>query len=288
MLYYNKNTVSRFDETFHYSVNTNDILLISSDGYVKKRIYEKIHDIWISLSVMMGTNDRNYLTVRIPVCFENGTISNFNFYTDGDIKFPTGVGTNTSPGKYTSNVIKGAIWHRLRLHVWAEDSDLATFHVSAYSDEGIMIENLTYTASAKISYFQSVDILARLSNFNIRDFIFSDKFFSESAKIKEIPITQIKNWTKNADTGEYYASKVNQKGTLVADPLLLADLEKYDIVTTAISGKLTREGDNFKNLEITVGDKVITQELPYGTNPTDIDVGNDLSALSNVTITPKG
>lgn len=290
MLYINKKDTAMFDICNGVKQEENSVCINVSDGCITKYLPRGFRDIWLSFDTCI-TKSLNSLAADIFVAFDDDHKENIRLWSNNPLRLPTGTGQNTTKIEFNNNWVQDDVWCTIRIHAWIDESDSTKLHFTAYNDGKVMVENViaTTTNGAKFKDFFSIGFAKESSSFiYIKDIIISDKFFGESAKIKEIPITQIKNWTKNPDTGQYYASKTNQQGTLVIDPLLLADLEKYDIVSTAINGIMTREGEDIKNLEITVGDKTINQNLVYGNNRLSVDIGNDLSLLSNISVETKG
>lgn len=292
MLFYCKNDYRYFDSYSSVSNNSsyNGIRLNTANSQITKVFPSNVRDIWISYNYY---EDYRYDAFKnfVNVCFDDGRVVSICLKYFKELYLPDGNGTNQTKINLSSNFPTTKVWHTIRIHAWIDEDDSTVLHFSAYNDGKIIIENATSktTGGSKLSHFSSFIVQNEWTySYYVSEFIISDKFFGESAKIKEIPITQIKNWTKNPDTGQYYASKNNQQGTLVIDPLLLADLEKYDIVSTAINGNITREGDNIKSIELGIGDKKVSQEIFYGDNRLSVDIGNDLTLLPNITIETKG
>lgn len=289
MLYLNEKNRAMFDTCSGITQYTDAVGIYESNGYIIHGIPRGLRDIWISFDAYV-TKSSNALATDIYVAYESGPTDNIRFWSNNPLYLPSGKGKSSKKIEFSNNLVTDDLWCTIRIHVWIDESDSTKIHFTAYNDGKVMVENMVNATTTGDKFKDFTQIKFSKNNSStvyIKNVIISDKFFGESAKIKKIPITQIKNWTKNPDTGVYYATKKNQQGTLVVDPLLVADLEKYDVISTAINGIMTREGEDIKNLEITVGDKTINQNLAYGTNRLSIDIGNDLTSLSNVTIETK-
>ena len=291
MLFYTKNDVGLFDKNAGGNLTqSGNMYVSSSSSELTKDFPSGVREFWFSVK-SYDYSSGEPLKIFIPVVFKDGHTGTICFRSSKSVYLPTGDGTNQVETKFTKNTPGKNTWYTCRLHCWIDKEDSTKLYFSAYINGKPLVEGLTSVAqkNAEFSYFENLSFRydSYLEQYEFTDVIISDKFFGESAKIKTVPITQIKNWTKNPDTGEYYASKINQQGTLVVDPLVIADLEKYDIVTTAISGKMKRMGENIKNLELTVGENKINQTIIYGNNPLSIDIGNDLSLLSDISVETK-
>ena len=292
MLFYTKNDVDLFDKNAGGKLTRSGYMYVNdSSSELTKDFPSGVREFWFSIKAY-DYSSGDPLKIFIPVVFKDGHTGTICFRSSKSVYLPTGDGSNQVETKFTKNTPGQNTWYTCRLHCWIDKEDSTKLYFSAYINGKPLVEGLTSVAqkNAEFSYFKNLSFRydSYLNQYEFTDVIISDKFFGESAKIKTVPITQIKNWIKNPDTGQYYANKINQQGTLVTDSLLLADLEKYNIVSVAFSGKVTREGDNIKNLEVTVGDNKINSNIYYGVTPLCVEVGNDLTLLPNITIETKG
>lgn len=288
MLFYTKNDINMFDRISGGKVNGNYMYLNSSASAAIKKFPSELNDFWLSVK---GYNNVKTapLQFNIVVNCENGSTCNISFKSNSNVLMPTGNNT-TLETKFTKNLPLLYVWHTYRIHCWISNEP-STLHFSAYLDGQPMVDNMESIAtSTGFSSFAELNFQCSsyADQYYFKDIIISDKFFGESAIIKEIPINKINNWNCDSDTGFYHTSQLNHEGTLVIDSLSLADLERYNVISTAISGKVTREGEDIKAVEFSIGNKKVSAEVNYGLTPFSVDIGNDLSTLSNITIKTKG